>query len=260
MITDKQIRWVVQVFNEAYSILDKIPDLGPMYERGYRVDGILFKGKPYDSEFFYDEDEGLYKITNEGHGQFSLNIFGKTRREIIQHIVDESISNDASLRYASRKFWEIHPKSPLPCRPEDEFSDEYYVFVKERECYCHKIVAPYIDSLEDLVFPSNPEIETPKLIKQGKYMSLYSKGDKFIVKVSIPNVKDFFHCYMGFLREEKGQQYGVSYYINQRKSAIDISRFFERAELLSLKAEVLGTDRLLSERLLESINIKILEI
>ena len=46
MITEKQIQWVVPVFNEAYSILDKILDLGPMYEREYRVDEEYFKGKP----------------------------------------------------------------------------------------------------------------------------------------------------------------------------------------------------------------------
>lgn len=255
MITEKQIQWVVPVFNEAYSILDKILDLGPMYEREYRVDEEYFKGKPYDFEFFYDEDDGLYKITNEEHGPFSLNVFGKTKREIIQHIVDECIKNDASLHYASKKFWEIHPNSPLPCRKSDEYADQYYKFVEERMRYCHDIVEPYIDSMEYLVFPSNPEIETPKPIKQGKYMSLYSKGDKFIVKVSIPNVKDFYHCYMGVLREENGQHYGVSYYINQEKSTIDISRFYEGAEFLSLKAEIIGTDRLLLERLLERIDI-----
>lgn len=255
MITEKQIQWVVPVFNEAYSILDKILDLGPMYEREYRVDEEYFKGKPYDFEFFYDEDDGLYKITNEEHGPFSLNVFGKTKREIIQHIVDECIKNDASLHYASKKFWEIHPNSPLPCRKSDEYADQYYKFVEERMRYCHDIVEPYIDSMEYLVFPSNPDIEMPKPIKQGKYMSLYSKGDKFIVKVSIPNVKDFYHCYMGVLREENGQHYGVSYYINQEKSTIDISRFYEGAEFLSLKAEIIGTDRLLLERLLERIDI-----
>ena len=60
---------------------------------------------------------------------------------------------------------------------------------------------------------------------------------------------------MGVLREENGQHYGVSYYINQEKSTVDISRFFEGAEFLSLKAEILGTDRFLVERLLERIDI-----
>lgn len=238
MLTDEQKRWLIPVFNKAYSILDKIPDLkSTCHSKGFRFDAF-FTRESYESEFFYDEDDGLYKVTYMERDEYSQELYGKTNREIIRHIVDRCINEDAYLNYASQKFWELHPDSPLPCRPEDKYADQYDVFANERVFYCHSIVKPYIESIEMSTFPPNSENEPLTLLKKGVYLSLFLKSCKYIVKVSIPEFRKYCHYRLCIQGVEHGQICGLSFYLNQEKSTIDISKFCERTDFLSLEAEL----------------------
>ena len=40
MLTEEQIQWLVPVFNTAYDILSKIPDIEPASKRGHRINAI----------------------------------------------------------------------------------------------------------------------------------------------------------------------------------------------------------------------------
>ena len=166
MLTDEQIRWLIPVFNKAYSILDKISDLkSTCHSKGFRFDAF-FTRESCESEFFYDEDDGLYKVTYMERDEYSQEVYGKTNKEIIRHIVDRCINEDAYLNYASKKFWKLHPNSPLPCRPEDKYADQYDVFANERMLYCYSIVNPHIESIEKSTFPPNNSAETNTTMKR----------------------------------------------------------------------------------------------
>ena len=41
MLTEEQIQWLVPVFNTAYDILSKIPDIEPASKRGHRIKGLF---------------------------------------------------------------------------------------------------------------------------------------------------------------------------------------------------------------------------
>ena len=200
MLTDEQKRWLIPVFNKAYSILDKISDLKTTcHSKGFRFDA------------FFTPAGTLYEIR---------------------------FIEDAYLNYASQKFWELHPDSPLPCRPEDKYADQYDVFANERVFYCHSIVKPHIESIEMSTFPPNSENEPLTLLKKGVYLSLFLKSCKYIVKVSIPEFRKYCHYRLCIQGVEHGQIYGLSFYLNQEKSTIDISKFCERTDFLSLEAEL----------------------
>ena len=251
MLTSEQINWLIPVFNEAYSILDDIPDLeSTYYSRESRAVANYFTRESRDYEFFYDEDDGLYKVAHVERNEYSLDVYGNTNREIIRHILDGCINDDAYLSYASKRFWDIHPNSPLPCRPNDEYADQYNAFANERVNHCHNIVDPYIESIEECVLPPNPGNEPLILLKKGEHLSLFSRGGKHIVKVSIPEIRKYHCCHLRILRKEYGQYLGKSIYINHEKPTIDISMFFDDAEFLSLEVEfTLGSDEVLLERL-----------
>ena len=258
MLTEEQIKWVAPVFKEACAILDKIPDLPSNdYYREERLDHIL-NCFPGDYEFFFIEDVGLYKIIDQERGQLLQEVYGMTKREIIQHIVDKYVGDDAC-SYAAQKFWKIYPKSPLPCIPGDVGYDQFRTFLNERFSYFHGITDPYINSFDDIPFPVNTEEEPMKLLKQGKYISLFSKGSKRIVKVNLPDIHKYSRssCFLGVLHEEEGYHYGVTYEIHEREnSSIDISRFSDRAELLTLRADILRDDKKIDNHDLERLDIE----
>ena len=257
MITEEQIKWVAPVFKEACAILDKIPDLPSNdYYREEHLNNSL-NCKAGDYEFFFIVDIGLYKIIDQERGQLLQEVYGMTKREIIQHIVDKYVGDDAC-SYAAQKFWKIYPKSPLPCFPGDVGYDQFRTFMNERFSYFHGITDPYINSFEDIPFPVNTEEEPMKLLKQGKYISLFSKGSKRIVKVNLPDIHKYSRssCFLGVLHEEEGYHYGVSYEIHEREnSSIDISRFSDRAELLTLRADILRDDKKIDNHDLERLDI-----
>jgi len=50
----------VPVFNTAYDILSKIPDIEPASKRGHRINAAYFN--PCYSEFFFNKDKGLFEV------------------------------------------------------------------------------------------------------------------------------------------------------------------------------------------------------
>ncbi len=258
MLTEEQIKWVASVFKEACAILDKIPDFPSNHCYSEECLDHILNCFPGDYEFFFIEDIGLYKIIDQERGQLLQEVYGRTKKEIIQHIVDKYISDDAYMRYAAQRFWDIYPKCPLPFIPGDVGYDQYRTFANERLSHFRGIIAPYINSLEDIAFPANTEEETLKLLKQGKYISLFSKGSKRIVKVTLPDIQKYWRssCFLGVLHEEEGYHYGVSYEIHEREnSSIDISRFSDRAEFLTLRADILRDDKKIDNYDLERLDI-----
>ena len=221
MLTDEQIHWLVPVFKEAGNLLQDFLELrsDTCYSK---MNESYFKETEWH-EFFFDEDEGLYKITDQERGQYVLEVFGKTKKDIIRHIVNNYIEEDAYI-YANKQY----------------------------------IIDVHINSIEDCVFPSDMEDGLLKLIRQGKHISLFSKGSKHIVKVSFPDVHKYWRssCFLGVTHEEEGCYYGVTYTIHGREMAtIDISRFFDSAEFLTLRVDILRADNKIDDQIIERLDI-----
>lgn len=258
MLTHEQIKWTASVFEEAGAILDKIPDISSKecYDEAHESN-LTFQLSE-GQEFFFVEDVGLYKLTDGDRGSFFQEVFGRTRKEIIQYLVDKNI-DEASFRYASQKFWEEHPHSPWPSK-SDTNAQQYYALLEEKRCYYHSLVASYINAIKEEDFPSSLHTEPLKLLKQGEYISLFTRGDKYIVKVSAPDTENFSHLYLCVLHEEDGYCYGVRIYINGDRT-LDITHFYDSAEFLSLNATVYDRfEILLIERLYLVDNHRICEI
>ena len=250
MITYEQIKWTTSVFKEIGTILDMIPDFRSYYFLRDECLSQLEYHLKNGNEFFFNEDDGLYKIKDDDRGQFTHEVFGKTKKEIIRHVVDRSILDDASLCYAAKRFWEEHPNTPLPCNPDNDFFDQYHAYVNERICFCHSIVDPYIDLVEDNAYPHAPYSNPLKLIKQGKNILLFTKEDSYIAKVDVLNPQIYVRFYLGVLHEECGQDYGSWICLDRERTSLDISFFIGKAKYLSLEAETtVGKDRVLLERL-----------
>lgn len=69
---------------------------------------------------------------------------------------------------------------------------------------------------------------------QEQFLTLVSKDDRIFVKVHFPNVEDFNDYTLAVQPEESGLF--VFYHIYKRKSTYDITRFFDRTKILSLKS------------------------
>lgn len=81
-------------------------------------------------------------------------------------------------------------------------------------------------------------------------MSLLSRGNEHVVKISIPDNQNGSCFYLSVLHEENGTDYGVSICIRQKKSALDVSRFIRKAGFLFLESELsLTGEKILLERL-----------
>lgn len=253
MITYEQIKWTTSTFKEIRTILDTIPDFRSYY---FFRDECLSKLEYHlkdGTEFFFDEDYGLYKIRYDEHGQFSHEVFGKTKKEVIRHVVDRSIVDDASLHYAAQKFWKKHPNTPLPFYPNNDFYDLYNAYVKERIFFCHSIVDPYIHSLEDTIVPSIHENQVRKVIKSGTMLLLSSMGEKYLVKVSAPHDSNYSCLYLGVLHEECGQNHGAYIHLQHEVCTLDISYFMRSNVFLTLEAEL---SREKSRTILERLDIE----
>ena len=238
MINYEQIKWTASAFKEIRTILDIIPDFRSYY---FYRDECLSKLEYHlknGTEFFFNEDDGLYKIRDDDHGQFTHEVFGKTKKEVIRHVVDRSIVDDASLRYAAQKFWKKHPNTPLPCYPDNDFYDQYNAYVKERILFCHSIVDPYIHLLEDTIVPSIHENQVCTVIKSGTMLLLCSMGNKYLVKVSVPHDSNYSCLYLGILHEEYGQNHGAFIHLNHEVCTLDISYFMGSKVFLTLEAEL----------------------
>ncbi len=221
MLTDEQIQWLVPVFKEAGNLLRNFLELRS--DTCYSETNESYFKETEWHEFFFDEDEGLYKIINQERGQFMLKVFGKTKKDIIRHIVNYYIEEGAYI-YANKQY----------------------------------IIDAHINSIEDRVLPPDMEDGLLKLIRQGKHISLFSKGSKHIVKVSFLDVHKYWRssCFLGVIHEEEGCNYGVTFTIQGREmTTIDISRFFDSAEFLTLEVEILRADNKIDDQIIERLDI-----
>ena len=252
MLTEEQIKWVAPVLKEAGALLDKMPDFPSKDCYRYHEECLnnSLNCNPGDYEFFFDEDIGLYKIIDHERGQLLQEVYGRTKKEIIHHIADSYIRGDAyyyvDKQYRKFRIWNIL------------IGNDRNKILKKRLRYYHNIIDKYIKSLEDCVFPSDLEEEPLKLLKQGKYISLFSKGNKRIVKVSLPDIHKYWRssCFLGVLHEEEGHHYGVTYEIHEREnSSIDISSFSEWAEFLTLRVHILRDDNKIDDQDMECLDI-----
>ena len=255
MLTEEQIKWVAPVLKEAGALLDKMPDFPSNDCYRYREESLnnSLNCNPGDYEFFFDEDIGLYKITDHERGQLFQEVYGRTKKEIIHHIADYYIRGDAYF-YANKQYRKFRIWNIL-------IGNDLNKILKKRLRYFHNIIDKHIESLEDCVFPPAPEEEPLKLLKQGKYISLFSKGNKRIVKVSLPDIHKYWRssCFLGVLHEEEGYPNGVAGVaceIHEREnSAIDISRFYEWAEFLTLRVLILRDDNKIDDQDMERLDI-----
>ena len=255
MLTEEQIKWVASVFKEACAILDKIPDFPSNHCYSEECLNNILYDLSGGHEFFFIEDIGLYKLIDQECGQLLQEVYGRTKREIIRHIVNKYIDDDAYLRYAAQEFWRIYPNSPLPFRSGDTYYDQYHTLIKERVNYCHGFVNPYIESTDDTCIPSDSHGEQLTPLQQGKYMSLFLRGNEHVVKISIPDNQKESCFYLDVLHEENGTDYGVNICICQKKSALDVSCFFENAEFLTLRVDVLRDNNRIDSQILERLYI-----
>ena len=234
MITDVQIQFLAQIYQEVHDILNGIPDFDPNYNYN-KVDSDYIRGlKNYGEEFYYDDEEGLYELVYLDRGDTCQDIYGKTKKEIIRHIAEKRINEEAfnSYIYKANRF-ELRKGFSLPGF-NTLSSEQIQNRGQERVDYCLDVVKDYLSTIEDDVFPRNPENEPESIIKQGKFLTLVSRGGKILVKVHLPNVKDFDDYTLAVQPEESALF--VFYHINKRKSIFDITRFFDRTKMLSLKS------------------------
>ena len=229
MITDKQIQWLLPVYQEANAILDRIPDFDSSC-RTHGIDANYFKDRMLvRCDFIYDENKGLYEEQYGDHGEIHQDIYGKTKREILRHIVNACIFDEAYHHYAHRKFNEECLKRNIDPHAGTTFDSQYFVYAKERENYCQSIVNQYIDTIEDSVFPpdsKNSENERNKSLEKQQYLSVILENGKSIVKVYVPEINKYSYCKLDIYKKN-----GVllkTYAINQMNSEYNISSFDEK--------------------------------
>ena len=106
MITDVQIQFLAQIYQEVNDILNRIPDFDHNYNYN-KVDSDYIRGlENYGEEFFYDEEEGLYELVYLDRGDTCQDFYGKTKKEIIQHIAEKRVNDEAfnSYIYKAKRF------------------------------------------------------------------------------------------------------------------------------------------------------------
>ena len=183
MLTDEQIQWLVPVFNTAYDILSKIPDIEPASKRGHRINATYFNSCYY--EFFFDKDKGLFEVIYLEHGGEHHQIYGKTNKEIIQHILDQLIITDAHSFYANRKIEETCAKKPVDTDDYNTWRILFSTYSNERLEYCYGITDPLVDKIEESFCPPNRHYSNCRLI-------LYDKNREEIQSFSIHKPHEVF--------------------------------------------------------------------
>lgn len=247
MINEEQIQWLILVYREANTILEKIADFDSKY-KCHRTDAKSFmEGIPYYRDFFYDRDNGLYEVQYMERGETHLETYGKTKKEILQHIVNECIFNEAYNNYAPQKYNDVCSANHISPESDIAMPNPYFVFAKERERYCHNIVDQYIDRIECIGFPPDTgDIgnKPTKTLKEGRYLSLVSKGAKTLVSVRIPDIHNTPYCQLKIIKDN----YLVVYFsIDKSRFEYDISQFSNGAYTLLLVS---------NNKILESLNVE----
>ena len=229
MITEKQIQWLLPVYQEANAILDRIPNFDSTC-RTHGIDANYFKDRMLvRCDFIYDENKGLYEEMYGDHGEIHQDIYGKSKREILRHIVNACIFDEAYDHYAYKKFNEECFKRNIDPKAGTTFNSQYFVYAKERESYCQSIVNQYIDTIEDSVFPpdsTNSENERNKSLEKQQYLSVFLENGKSIVKVYVPEINKYSYCKLDIYKKN-GVLLKTSA-INQMNSEYNISSFGEK--------------------------------
>lgn len=234
MITDEQIQFLVQIYQEVHDVLNGIPDFDPNYNYN-KVDSDYIRGSEnYGQEFYFDDEDGLYELVYLDRGDTCQDFYGRTKKEIIQHIAEKRVNDEAFNSYIHKgKRFELRKGFYFPAF-NTLSSKQIQDTEQERIDYCLNIVKDCLSTIEDAVFPRNPESEPESIIKQGKFLTLVSKGDRILVKVHLPDVEDFNDCTLTV--QPKESALFVYYHIYKKKSIYDITRFFDRTKILSLKS------------------------
>ena len=131
------------------------------------------------------------------HGEIHQDIYGKTKIEILRHIVNACIFDEAYHHYAHQKFNEECLKRNIDPKADTTFDSQYFVYAKDRENYCQSIVNQYIDTIEDSVFPpdsTNFENERNKSLEKQQYLSVFLENGKSILKVYVPEINKYSYC------------------------------------------------------------------
>jgi len=234
MLTEEQIQWLVPVFNTAYSILDRVGDLYPAYKRGYRVDEDFFKGENCYHDFFYDKEYGLVKVIYLEHNTKHHIFYGKTKREIVRHIVDDIIIDEHS-EYADLMVTEECQKKNLD---EDlNFWPLFLRYADNRLEHHYGIVDPYLMSIEDSPLPTDNN-------QKESFTRTEQRRDGFDVRIIDDRIKvyvHFFHmhyysCCKLHLYTENHDEI-ESFLIDKPHMLIDIALFFSETEYISLTAD-----------------------
>ena len=235
MLTDEQTQWLVPVFKEAYSILDRIPDLSPVYRRDSQVNEDFFKHTDCDCEYFYEKDCGLLRVLYLEHNCKNYNFYGKPKKEIVWHIVDDIIIQE-NLEY-------VHLKIAKECKKRNLNEDLFFWplflhYANERLEIHYGIVDPYLNSIEDSPLPQNSiEMESIPFEKEPRQdgFNVRINDERIYVYIHFFHVHYYSRCMLHLYTKNHDEI--KSFLIDKPHSLIDITAFFSETEYISLTAD-----------------------
>ena len=235
MLTEEQIQWLVPVFNMAYDILSKIPDIEPASKRGHRINATYFNSCYY--EFFFDKDKGLFEVIYLEHGGEHHQIYGKTNKEIIQHILDQLIITDAHSFYANRKIEETCTKKPVDTDDYNTWRILFSTYSNERLEYCYGITDPLVDKIEESFCPPNlidSGKESVKPVVNDDFVIIMPEYDKFFANIFFPHVRHYSNCRL--ILYDKNREEIQSFSIHKPHAEFDVTSFVKDTCVYSLVA------------------------
>lgn len=238
MLTDEQIQWLVPVFNTAYSILDRIPDLEPSLMRGHRAEADFFRDRSNSCEFYCNKDSGLFSVSYIDHGDMLSEIYGKTNKEIIQHILDEIIILDAHSFYANRKTEEACVRKPDGTNTYDIERTLFFKYSNERLESCYSIVDPYVDKIKESTLPQNLNDtgnDSIKPVVNDDYICIMPMYDKSYATIFFPHVRHYSNCKL--ILYKKNREEIQSFSILKPHEEFDITPFIKDTCSVSLIAD-----------------------
>lgn len=226
MINKEQIQWLLPVYQQINNILDLIPGFNANFKCPV-MSAEHLGGMPNRFDYFYDEEKGLYKILYLERNDKHIEIYGKTKKEIVQRIVNRCIVNEAYESYAIQKQSKI-----------SSYKNQYIDCAQERVDYCYLFVDKFIDAIEDSVFPPSPtesRIREVSQLKEYNYLALRKECHKTFVSALVEYIHYYSHCEL-YLYDEDGNLL-QSFPINRIASEFDISTLFDSIKNMSLVAD-----------------------
>lgn len=234
MLTEEQIQWLVPVFNTAYDILSKIPDIEPASMRGHRINAAYFKDNSCYYEFFFDKNKGLFKVIYLEYGDEHYQIYGHTKKEIIQCILNEFVILDAHCYYVRRKLSEM-------CINEN-IDDRIYFFkfANERLEYCYGITDPIVDKMDESSCPPNlidsgKESVKPIIEDDNDFLSIAEIDNKVVANIFFPDVRHYLSCKL--ILYDKNREEIQSFSIHKPHAEFDVTSFVKEICVYSLIAD-----------------------